>query len=553
MSNEETQFASQSVFAHHLPGLSPSDVIPPIKKIILDAINERSHFDGPPDFHHITINSTLEEIGIGRQQDEFLFNKWKHLFSPEAITAPYKTDDGRTRLEVFVDRVLELVADNPILMGTLMRLNLAYPSSDWQQLMQDSLVESDDVFVTDLSELIHRSVHQAVVYDGLVREMYRDPASFLFDVEKSLQVKFEGADLSGGGIFFNIKFPSVRKPIKEFINTSRKTKEEDFFAAKKSWDKFEDNWNLRSSPENKLKTKGKTSSPDVPFGFQSTTEYEEKKQEELEALEGAQEERRRRLKKRGAQIGKSPMFRRDRYQRMQVAVASSMVDEDPTSALRTNIKEATYAELYLWKDSTVEYTGRNHGDVPPNCVAGAVIASDRYFGSTRGCDAECYETFGAGKYLFTDSRAWAYLYHAWNVGFTVTTGTVGLFWAKLFVPAVMEDGSGESYIIRRTLALWLALSRIANKRSQLNFLNVNKKRSEHEVKREAGMQLLKRLGDESFEFARFYQTLWQPGGSEECQSSEGCPDAVNLFENTLSSIGSVKKVLKAISMVPFFW
>uniref|UniRef100_A0A0G4FQZ9 Uncharacterized protein n=1 Tax=Chromera velia CCMP2878 TaxID=1169474 RepID=A0A0G4FQZ9_9ALVE len=426
--------APTNYITHSLPFFIKVNVLEEVKNFLLDVM--RGETDEPVDFNDFAINATLTGIGIGPGtfQDPFVFNKWKHFLTPSAILAPYDLGGGKTRLEHFIDKVFDLISNNPIFVATLYRVHEKYPISTWAERMERSLRNEDGLLMTSLKKVITASVHQAAVYDGLVREMYRDPAGFLHDLEKSLQVNFEVADMSGTSLFYNVKYPSVRKPIKEFVRASRETRQKKAIEGGKAVAQQLQLWDVEDA--------------------------------ELEAAQAKRKARRKNAKNKGKVLPSFLWPRRDFKQRTEINLASMMVERDPTKALRTNILEATYAELYLWRG---------------------------YYGKTKGCDESCYEKFGEGKYLFTDSRSWAYLYHAWNAAFCLTTGSIGKFWAKLFVPAVMEDDSGESYIIRRTLALWLALTRIANRIAMRNNALLPTV-DDHEFDNDDAMQILRHFG-----------------------------------------------------------
>jgi len=208
---------------------------------------------------------------------------------------------------------------------------------------------------------------------------------------------------------------------------------------------------------------------------------------------------------------------------------SHMINADPTIALRQNIKEACIAMMYVFKDNPeyfIKHANNAESEVinnveyltagyPPGTVGGLVIAADKYM---KGFDcpegSACMRTFQDGRFEFTDALLWQHIYSAWNLGFTLATADVGSWWAKLINPAVLEDKTGESYIIRRAIALYVALFRQAFLNTQrIAFNNVQTKsgikKCGNRFKVSTPLNVQNFMGEETWFFARdYYMPQW---------------------------------------------
>jgi len=287
-----------------------------------------------------------------------------------------------------------------------------------------------------------------LILDSLTRDMYHDPSGFMKQVEK-LYLSYlndpTSLDLTGIDMFFLIKYPSVLKPINEFVKASSQSDD----------------------------------APSIDVA--------------LERI------------KQGISAEATSFEEDDEGVKEQIVLRAMnyIVEADPTQALRINIFEAALAGIVLFAKRTDLVST---GQYPPSTIGGFVLASDEMIDTMPGtsCNAACLRIFGTGKFTFTDSFMWMNLYNGWNLSLMFSATCVGDWMAKLITPAVLEDQTGESYIIRRTIALWLTLFRKAFVHH--NFLKEQRCRWSYafgdtlDIVHLMGLQV-KRYGDE-------YEKLW---------------------------------------------
>jgi hypothetical protein len=249
-------------------------------------------------------------------------------------------------------------------------------------------------------------------------------------------------DLDGAAMFFLVKFPSVLKPIAVFIEESEKAEQAQVAAL----------------AQNRGGGIPKARARRIPA-------------ERMEHI--------RSVIKNAAKLETQGQLPRtgDRYEQFIMMVMGHVIEDDPTFALRKNIYEASYANIVQfekWKKPL----GLPARELPGGAFAGMVIANDLYMGKAPGesCleDPNCMRVFSSGKFTFSNSREWMYIYNAWNLAFMLSMDNMAEWIPKLVAPAVLEDEDGESYIVRRTIALWLTLFRGAFKNDVLKRTERNK-------------------------------------------------------------------------------
>jgi len=226
-----------------------------------------------------------------------------------------------------------------------------------------------------------------------------------------------------------------------------------------------------------------------------------------------------------------------------LAVMNHVIEADPTEALRLNILEACIAGIYVFHGSALVDPDMKY---PPNTKGGFVLTADAMFGSPKGCDAACMQVFGQGKFTFSNSLMWQHLYSGWNAALMLASTSMGEWWGKLVTPAVVESPDGETYIIRRTIALWLTLFKKAfrfdkEKRTGLC-------RNSYLLSANLGIQHM--MGQEVWRYAEEYTSLWEkplPTECADCKTNfEGFLESHTKYIRGLNFTSAVAQTVRAV-------
>lgn len=379
-------------------------------------------------FEPAEIDEVLGEIafklkvgGVFRAPNEL--SRFESLMTYEHMVAPYRISSDPEKhaaiVDNFLDQVFTLNMRNPIISGFLTDLESRWPHRTWPDLIKASLAEGAKTGCTTRNtrtSAIRLGMHMALVWDSLTRDMYHDPTGFMQAAEmyllgylKSLDPA-KRLDLTGSSLFFIVKFPSVLKPIHEFVKA-------------------------------KVEAAGRIPGSRPHALLEEAAELEEDGWFEDAIME----------------------------------TMTYIIDEDPTIALRKNIYEAAYANIVQFAPRPALLTasqppGYERSGIPGSAIGGLVIANDMMMGGLQPgdkCGADCIEVFADGRFTFSNSMEWMDIYNGWNLAFMLSMSDMAEWIPKLVTPAVVEDLSGESYIIRRTIALWLTLFRNAFKQDGL--------------------------------------------------------------------------------------